>query len=306
MSRGHSCYSCRATNRYQVFSDLAGLRMARYPERFCGPPGNVNGGIAVGSLACPALDHAVSAGVAHPVALRVRARLRSGIPVEEPLDVTASGPKEAIAVSVNRHEAELLHGTVEVGSRDAVPEPGDPVADAPPEHAGLLAAMAEVGVPERPPFWEETGEHPIAGCFSCGPDNDAGLHVFPRYVDDGVVCAAWTPDASFDDGGGVLSPMVLTAALDCSSGICMPLDQQRDLLKDDAFFLLGTLDVRYLRVPPLSPPGGYRVVARALGRDGRKFYGLSGLFDAAGTCYAMAEATWIVAPLTRTQAWGGQ
>jgi hypothetical protein len=302
----HSCYTCRPSNRDQVVSDLAGLRMARYRDRFRGPPGNVNGGVAVGSLVCPALDHAAAAGAAHPVALRVRARLRSGVPVEEALDVTVSGPNDAVAISVKRHEAELIHGVAEVAVRHAAPAPGDIIAPVPPERADALGEMAQVPVPERPPFWEETGEHPIAGCFSCGPENDAGLHVFPRFVSDGVVCAPWEPDPSFDDGGGVLSAMVLTAALDCSSGICMPLDQQRDLLKEDAFFLLGTLDVRYLRVPPLSPPGGYRVVARALDRDGRKFFGLSALFDGDGAAYAMAEATWIVAPITRTQAWGGR
>lgn len=301
----HSCYACRPSNREQVFRDLAGLRMARYPERFRGPPGNVNGGVAVGSLACPALDHAAAAGAAYPVVLRITARLRSGVPVEEALDVIASGPTDAIAVSVKRHDAELIHGTVEVAARDTAPLPGDVIAEPPSERAAMLAEMAAIGVPDRPPFWEETGEHPIAGCFSCGPENASGLRVFPRYVSDGVVCAPWAPEPSFDDGGGVLSAMVMTAALDCSSGICMPLDQQRDLLKDDAFFLLGTLDVRFLRVAPLSPPGGYRVVARALDRDGRKFYGLSGLFDEGGTAYAMAEATWIVAPITRAQAWGG-
>ena len=67
-------------------------------------------------------------------------------------------------------------------------------------------------------------------------------------------------------------------------------------------FLLGSLDVRYLRVPPLDRD--YRVAAKAQLRDGRKFFGLSALFDDDGTPYAMAEATWIVAGTTRSEAFG--
>jgi hypothetical protein len=122
------------------------------------------------------------------------------------------------------------------------------------------------------------------------------------------VCAPWRPAAEFDDaralarGGGVLSTLVLTSAIDCSSGICMPVAMQRELLELDQFFLLGSLDVRYLRVPPLDRD--YRVAAKALLRDGRKFFGLSALVDDAGTPYAMAESTWIVAGVTRTAAFG--
>ena len=84
----------------------------------------------------------------------------------------------------------------------------------------------------------------------------------------------------------------------------MPLEMQRELLALDQFFLLGSLDVRYLR---LAPSGlGYRVAAKALRRDGRKFFGLSVLAGEDGTPYAMAEATWIVAGISRTAAFGAQ
>jgi hypothetical protein len=82
----------------------------------------------------------------------------------------------------------------------------------------------------------------------------------------------------------------------------MPVEMQRELLEHDQFFLLGSLDVRYLRVA--SVERDYRVAAKALLRDGRKFFGLSALFDGAGAPYAMAEATWIVAGMTRIKAFG--
>jgi hypothetical protein len=119
-----------------------------------------------------------------------------------------------------------------------------------------------------------------------------------------VTCAPWRPSPEFDDGDGVLSTMILASALDCSSGICMPVAMQRELLAEDRFFVLGSLELRMLRVPPVGRE--YRVVAKALARDGRKFFGLSALFDDAGTPYAMAESTWIVAPVTRTEAFGAR
>jgi predicted amidohydrolase len=77
---------------------------------------------------------------------------------------------------------------------------------------------------------------------------------------------------------------------------------QRDLLERDEFFLLGTMDVRYLRVAPVAM--AYRVAAKALGRDGRKFFGMSALVGEDGAAYAMAESTWIIAGVSRTAAFG--
>jgi hypothetical protein len=95
---------------------------------------------------------------------------------------------------------------------------------------------------------------------------------------------------------------VIASALDCSSGICLPREQQEELLRTDQFYLLGSLDVRYLRAAPVD--ASYRVVGRALRRDGRKFYGMSALFDESGTPYATAEAIWIIVTMTRTHAFG--
>jgi hypothetical protein len=130
------------------------------------------------------------------------------------------------------------------------------------------------------------------------------LHIYPRVAGEGIVCAPWVPAAEFDDGGGAVSTMVLTSALDCSSGICLPVEMQRELLELDQFFLLGSLDVRFLRVPAVGAQ--YRVAAKMLRRDGRKFFGVSALFDDSGTPYAYAEATWIVAAITRTEAFGAR
>lgn len=212
------------------------------------------------------------------------------------------------AVSVRDGDAEVISAMADVRAFDREPGAGDLLAAVPEERAADVEELAGLGVPETAPFFVQTGDHPIPGCFSCGPEHPSGLHIYPRSAADGVTCAAWAGrPTEFGDGGGgpgdgTLSAAVLTAAIDCSSGICMPLAMQRELLDRDEFFLLGTMDVHYLRVAPAS--GSYRVAAKALRREGRKFFGMSVLAGDDGVAYAMAESTWIVAGVSRTAAFG--
>lgn len=278
--------------------------MLRVPARFQGPPGNVNGGMAVGMLVCPASHAARVDGIDHPVVTRVIARIRSGVPVEQELTVDIAPAKGGCAIVLRDGAAELLSAMAEIAARETAPLPGEPIADVPAERSVDVAELASTLVPEAPPFYEQTGDHPVQGCFSCGPENPHGLYIYPRVVSDGVTCAPWRPDAEFDNGDGSLSAAVLTSAIDCSSGICMPIAMQRELLDLDQFFLLGTMDVRYLRVPPID--FAYRVAAKALRRDGRKFFGLSALVGEDGLAYAVAESTWVVAGISRTEAFGAR
>jgi hypothetical protein len=299
----HRCYACDPANPHHVFTVNEGGIAARVPARFVGPPGNANGGIGSALLACPALQAAAHEGIAHAAVTRISARIRAGVPVDTPLRAELSRDREGYSVAMVADQP-LVTGTVGIAALDKAAEPGQELSAVPAALAEAVGQIAQIGVPDRPPFFEETGEHPIPRCFSCGPEHPDGLHVYPRVVEDGVVCAPWRPAAEFDDGGGALSTLVLTSAIDCSSGICMPVAMQRELLELDQFFLLGSLDVRYLRVPPVQQD--YRVAAKALLRDGRKFFGLSALVDAGGTVYAIAESTWLIAGITRTQAFGAR
>jgi hypothetical protein len=224
------------------------------------------------------------------------------VPVEKDLTSTVGPGAGHWAASLLDGETELMSAQIGLKRIRPRPKAGDVIGKAPPERAGDLAELVATDVPDAPPFFEETGDHPIAGCFSCGPEHPDGLHVYPRVVSDGVTCAAWRPSAEFNNGDGTLSIAVLTSAIDCSSGICMPVSMQKDLLARDEFFLLGTMDVRYLRVAPAAIQ--YRVAAKALGRDGRKFFGLSALVGEDRVAYAMAESTWIIAGISRTAAFG--
>jgi hypothetical protein len=294
----HECYACG-----RVFHYHGGAARAQFPLRLEGPPGSINGGIAVGSLACPALRAAADADGADAVVTRITARLRASVPHETPLAVDVAPTDGDYSVTIRDGDAMLMSGTVELTSTSSR-TPASLIAGVPAERAADLASLARIEIPDRPPFFEETGDHPIPGCFSCGPKHPDGLHIYPRVAGEGIVCAPWVPTAEFDDDAGAVSAMVLTSALDCSSGICLPVHMQRELLELDQFFLLGSLDVRFLRVAAVERP--YRVAAKMLRRDGRKFFGLSALFDEAGTPYAFAEATWIVAAITRREAFGGR
>jgi hypothetical protein len=269
--------------------------------------------MASGTLACAVLQQAGRDGIEHAVVSRITARLRAGVPVDRDLAVTITAADGGYAVTLRDGDTELMTAAAEIVSGARAFGRGDAIGGAPEEWAAEVTGLAALAVPEAPPFFEETGEHPIPGCFSCGPENPTGLHIYPRVVRDGVTCAAWPDASAFDNGGrrpdgaageGLLAAGVLTSAIDCSGGVCLPVAQQRELLELDQFFLLGTMDVRYLRVAPSGAP--YRVAAKHLRRDGRKFYGLSVLAGEDGTAYAMAETTWIVAGVSRTVAFGGR
>jgi hypothetical protein len=302
----HSCYACETTNPDRLSFDDG--RRLRVPARFVGPPTNVNGGMATGMLACPVLHFAVRDGIEHAdcdraAVTRINARLRAGVPVGRDLAVEVWPADEGgYAVSVRDGDMEIITAMADVRANVRPSTPGDTLAAIPEHITDDVEQLAATPVPDVEPWYVATGDHPIPGCFSCGYDNAAGLHIFPRVVEDGETCAPWASAALFDDGDGTLSTAVLTSAIDCSSGICMPVAMQRDLLAQDQFFLLGSMDVHYLRIAPAAMR--FRVAAKALRRDGRKFFGLSALVGDDGTPYAVAESLWIVASMSRTAAFG--
>jgi hypothetical protein len=311
----HTCYACSSSNPDRVFSYDGGDAIARFPLRFNGPPGSANGGIAVGALACPALralDERYEGWMGFAVS-SISGRLSAPALLDRPYEVHVGNDNHSSSfpVTLSDGNAKIIVGFA--GLRSGLHEPPPGAAIAPPlppfpergvEHPKMnsIEGWARVAAPNRPPFFEETGDHPIPGCFSCGPEHESGLHIYPHVVDDGVTYAPWHASEEYDDGDGSISPMIIASALDCSSGICMPIAMQRQLLEEDRFFVLGSLEVTYLRRPPVGRD--YRVIAKAGARDGRKFFGRSALFDDAGTPYATADATWIIAGISRTEAFG--
>ncbi len=297
----HRCYACDEANAERIVTAGDDQWELRFPQRFTSSSGFVNGGIAIGTLACLALYAATHEGATRPVATRITGRLTAPVPGAKPLHATVEGAGEAYEIKVVDGETTVMTGVVEVADLRA--EPGAVLQDLPHEQVEHVSAMMRLtdANPEGPTYFErmrERGdEHQIPGCFSCGPGHDRGLRIFPRLAGDREVWARWHPEPSFTDGAGVLAATVAASALDCSSGLVFQFDDElAQRIRGEgkgAIPVLGAFDIRVLRVPPVVIEGDYRVLARRVGQEGRKLFGLSGLFDRDGLTYATAEATWL-------------
>lgn len=126
--------------------------------------------------------------------------------------------------------------------------------------------------------------HPFPRCFACGPARDDGLGIYPGRVDARRVATPWTPDASLTESDRVGIPVVW-AALDCASGWA------NGDLGHERPSVLGRLAVTVDALPQVDEP--HVVVGRHLGKDGRKIYTLSTVYDSDGRIVARAGATWI-------------
>jgi hypothetical protein len=130
-------------------------------------------------------------------------------------------------------------------------------------------------------------EHAFPTCFTCGPERDPGdgLNVFPGPVpgERSRRASTWTPHESLLDADGVVPDEIVWAALDCPSGWAH--------LGDGTVAVLGRMAARVDRRPAVGQT--YVVVGEAIGRDGRKCFATSGLFDADGALLARADTTWI-------------
>ncbi|MEV0592563.1 PaaI family thioesterase [Nonomuraea cavernae] len=126
--------------------------------------------------------------------------------------------------------------------------------------------------------------HAFPGCFACGlREPGDGLRVFPGPVEGtDLVAAGWRVPFTVADADGVPAS-ILGAALDCVTGWAH--------FRPGESALLGRLAVQMHR--RVHPGGAYSIVARATGREGRKLFGESAVYEVDGTLVAAARATWI-------------
>ncbi|MCG5212155.1 hotdog fold domain-containing protein [Streptosporangium sp. KLBMP 9127] len=203
----------------------------------------------------------------------------------------ALGAEQGSAVEVTLHaptplEKELRiqhHGSaVTLADGDHVLVEAIPVAEDLPAPGFVPfneAARAEEGFPGL-------AHHPFPECFVCGfRDPGDGLRILPGPVPGrGLYAAGWRVPASVTDGDGVVPDPIVWGALDCVSGWAGFRPGERALL--------GRLSARIHR--RVYPGGTYSVVGRAAGREGRKMYGESAIYELDGTLVATSRATWIV------------
>ncbi|NUW40078.1 PaaI family thioesterase [Nonomuraea rhodomycinica] len=126
--------------------------------------------------------------------------------------------------------------------------------------------------------------HAFPECFACGlREPGDGLRVFPGPVEGkDVVAAGWRVPHTVADADGVPGSIV-GAVLDCITGWAH--------FQPGESALLGRLTLQIHR--RVYPGGAYSAVARATGREGRKLFGESAIYEVDGTLVAAARATWI-------------
>ena len=229
------------------------------PKRFCGPPTSGNGGYSCGRLA---------ALVGNPAEVT----LRAPPPLETPLRVEKTDGA-----------AKLLDGAQLIAEARAAPE-------------------FSIEVP-APPSWDEAGraakgfnglrDHVYDTCFVCGPRAQRGLHLYCGPWRDGRVAGTWVPDASLDDGHGVVAPEFLWAAIDCpgSWSVIGRDDADAPVRELTSNLLLGRLSGRIER--SLRVGEECTVLGWYLGHDGRKYHVGTAIHTRAGELVAYSKGTWL-------------
>ncbi|MBG0829298.1 hypothetical protein HS041_16140 [Planomonospora sp. ID67723] len=234
----------------------AGLQtVVTVPARFRGPEGIANGGWIAGTVS-EALH-----GARHDSAVEVT--LHAPTPLETELEL-----RQLANTATLTHGETLLAEAITVAER----------LDAPAFVPFNEAARAERG------FAGLTG-HAFPGCFVCGlREPGDGLRIFPGRVEGAeIVAAGWRVPMTVTDQDGVIPDAVVWAALDCATGWAH--------FAPGEFALLGRLTAQVHR--RIYPGGTYSVVARPTGREGRKLFGESAIYEVDGTLVAAAKATWI-------------
>ncbi len=231
-------------------------------KRFCGPPQSGNGGYVCGLAAELVTDYPQG-----PIEARVKA--------PAPLQT-------ALAVRREERSVVLLDGD-------------KPVVEARPSSGNLT-----VDLPEAPDFnqarewsagYEGFKRHYFPSCFVCGPErvDGDGLRIFCGSGRDGkLVASPWIPDASLDDGKGMVAARYIWAALDCPGGIAALSGRELKLA------VLAKLEVEILR--PVMIGKEHIVIGWVKKITGKRNLVGSAVFDANRELVAVGEGLWLEVP----------
>jgi hypothetical protein len=235
-------------------------------QRFRGPPSSANGGYATGAFG--RLLGGWDEGI--------EVTLRAPVPLDRQLQARCDGSAarvfdgETLIAEAKRAPLELQ-----------LPEPAGWE-----EALSVREASPSLRLGKHPFLGRERlGFHPI--CFCCGAEltEEQGLRVFAAPVPARAqVAAAWSCEAVFAEAGGELSPEIICTALDCPGQFAW-------LAEGTRTGLLGRLTARIVR--PVRAGERYVVVGWTLGREGKKHYAGTALFDPQGQACAWARAVWI-------------
>ncbi len=226
---------------------------ARVASHFCGPPGSGNGGYTVGMIG-KHLENDVEVTLKRPV------------PVDETMQVVADPAGMAT----------LLHAGSEIASARVVALD----LDTPEAITFAEAAAARASYPGHQ-------AHPFPNCYVCGTNRRCGdgMRLFTGVVDDGVVASSWVPSAEAVRNEPIVRPEIICAALDCPGAWALIARYGIE-----GPFVLGRMTYRLER--PLYAGERYVVMGWSLGREGRKSFCGTAIYDTNGSICAAAGATW--------------
>ncbi len=247
------------TDPYTLRPDT--LRIAR---RFNGPHDSGNGGYSAGLVATLLAD-----------AEAVEVTIRAPIPLEQTLRAhPAPGGLDIMTDDASTRIFIMSARAVHLETPDV-------------KSPGLQAASVAAAT------YRNLQDHVLPHCFVCGPARAEGdgLRIFADWLKDPagienpnsfpIVAAPWQPSPDLADASGLVAPEFLWAALDCPGAFAINAEP----------ILLGRMSARILERPRTDQP--IVVVARAQGRDRRKHFAGSALFNEAGDLLAFSEQTWI-------------
>jgi hypothetical protein len=211
------------------------------PPRYNGPPGSANGGYA-----CGLISEALGGG----------------------FEVTLLRPPP-VGVDLDLVGHELRQGDVVIAE----------ARRAPPLDLDVPAPVSVEEAEEASKGYPGFQHHAYPTCFTCGPERDDGLRIFPGPVEgrDGLVASPWTPEEA--------RPEIIWAALDCPGGWAVD-DFQREGV------MLGRMAAGIRELPRVGER--HVVVGWPVGEEGRKRHAGSALYSASGEVLALARSTWIV------------
>jgi hypothetical protein len=193
--------------------------------------------------------------------------LRRPPPLERPLAVTREGER------VQVHDGPDLVA-------EAVPTRLEQATPVPPTPAEAKAAARGYAGFQR---------HFFPGCFVCGPERAVGdgLRLFPGWVPGrDLVAAPVQAEASLPAENGFLAPEIMWSLLDCPGA--WALERHRE----ETGVVLGRMAARVLA--PFPAGGSGVAIGWPLGREGRKLFSGTALFDCEGRLHGSARQTWIV------------
>jgi len=242
------------------------------PSRCRGPARSGNGGYTAGLLAerLPVADGSA-----------VEVTLKQPPPLDVAMKVQYVDPSDGA------RQAVLLMGGARIAVATVVDDALDPVGE-------VSAADAK----EATTRFAGHESHPFPSCFACGPErpDGDGLRIFPGPVADENeatrVASSWVPHHSFADTTHD-SPRfdhvphvglgIAWAALDCVGGWAGDIGGRR--------MVLGRMTALVDTPPVVDEP--HVVVGVERGREGRKTFTASTLYDADGRIVGRAEHVWI-------------